>query len=211
MSIEIHLTYSLPSQIKNHKYRGVILLLVLQSIGLILQTPQPTYEWMPYSIGVLALTQLFQIVMALIKKYGNSAEARAQAAAKNLETLYAREERLSKERSEKYREDNKLRDQRLLDVLQKIDADGSKFIDALKETNERFACITTEDRKNFVDLINKVMEQNAYATGVLVELKKDIELLPEEFQNLKKEINIKLDNMSIHYELHLKEHNEDKP
>ena len=178
------------------------MLLVLLNLSLILQSiPPPTnytdYGWVPYGFAALVAGQLFQIIRWIMKKDERTAERRAEAAAINLEALYKREERLATERSEKYREDNRIRDDKYIKsmeantkVLEKISGDGNKFIDATKDMVEKF-----------VQLVNKVMDQSNYQTETLIELKSMVSILPGEFENLKKDINDHLEKLTYRYEL----------
>lgn len=100
----------------------------------------------------------------------------------------------SKERSEMYRDDNKVRDQRFIEALQSIDISGERFVEA-----------TNSNIEKFIQLVNKVMEQSNFQTQTLIELKTIISKLPSEFHLLKADINEHLRKLVISYNLTKKE------
>ena len=162
-------------------------MLVLLSICLILQETIPPVlptgdNWFQYGLAGALI-----VLMSLLLKYFLQKE----------KTDKDREAELAKQRSDMYREDNKLRDERwcktlehLSKVLEKVDKDGSKYIDATKEMVDKF-----------VELVNKVMEQTNFQTQVLVELKTIITKLPDEFKSEKQEIISYLESLTLNYEL----------
>lgn len=178
-------------------------LLVFIKFGLLLQetspviTDPPGGNWFQYGLAGALI-----ILMGLILKYIMQRDQRdKEREDKRIEQENAREERLAKQRSEMYREDNKIRDERWIKTmegmtksLEKVDTDGSKFIDATKETIEMFT-----------GLVNKVMDQSNYQTQVLTELKTLITKLPSEFAAEKKEIIEHLKMIGVNYELKKKD------
>ena len=107
-----------------------------------------------------------------------------------------REEKLAGQRSELYRADNKIRDERwikslegIVKTLETVDVNGSRFIEATNTTIDKF-----------VQLVNKVMEQSNYQTQILTELKVLISKLPSDFESVKKELSDNLKILAMNYD-----------
>ena len=100
------------------------------------------------------------------------------------------DQELAKERSAMYRDDNKVRDERFIEVLKSIDVNGERFIES-----------TNSNVEKFIQLVNKVMEQTNFQTQTLVELKTIVSKLPSEFQTLKADINDHLEKLVMSYDL----------
>jgi hypothetical protein len=157
-------------------------------IALILQeTVQPPMivkpdNWFEYGLAGALIFLMGLLLKYIIQRDQNDKE---------------REAKLALQRSEMYREDNKVRDERwiktlesLAKILENIDKDGCRFIDATNTTIEKF-----------IQLVDKVMDQANYQTQVLTELKTIVQKLPGEFQLEKKEIIEHLDKLVMNLEL----------
>lgn len=152
-----------------------MLLVLTENLALLLQQTVTPYadpgNWFQYGLaGVLAF------LIGLLLKYIMQRDKHDQETALK--------------RSEMYRDDNRIRDERLYKILQSVDVNGDKFVEA-----------TNGNIDKFVQLINKVMEQSNYQTQTLVELKTIISKLPSEFQVLKNDINLRLEKIGVVYEL----------
>lgn len=161
----------------------MLLLLVLINFGLILQQSiaplgDSPVDWFQYGLaGVLAY------LIFLLLKYIRQRDKYEQDKAK--------------ERSEMYREDNRIRDQRFMDALKSMDIGGCRFVES-----------TNSNIEKFVQLVNKVMEQSNFQTQTLIELKTIVSKLPAEFHALKSDINKHLENLVMSYDLTKKDDND---
>lgn len=164
------------------------MLLVLLNLALLLQetvapvVTTPADNWFQYGLAGALIVLMGLLLKYIIQRDQSDKE---------------REAKLALQRSEMYRDDNKLRDERyvktlesLTKILEKIDKDGSKFIEATNCTIDKF-----------VQLVDKVMDQSNYQTQVLTELKSIVAKLPSEFLNEKKEIIEHLEKLTMNYEL----------
>jgi hypothetical protein len=150
-------------------------------------------NWFQFGLGGI-LAFLIYLLLKYIKQRDRAEQSSAQ------------------QRSERYRDDNKIRDEKYIEALggvtrtlEKIDKDGDKFIGAMND-------IVTAGSENyngaiekFVQLVNRVMEQSNFQTQTLIELKTIVAKLPSEFQSLKSDINKHLQNLVMSYDLTKKE------
>jgi hypothetical protein len=176
-------------------------LLVLIKLGLILQeTIQPPFagdNWFQYGLAGALI-----ILMGLLLKYIIQRESHDKA----------REDNLSKQRSDMYREDNKMRDERWIKslegvnkTLERTEKEGDKFITALNNIVMAGSKNYNDAVEKFIQLFNKVMEQSSFQTQTLVELKIIVSKLPSEFNSLKNDINARLENLTLNYNLEKKD------
>jgi hypothetical protein len=171
-------------------------------LNLLLLMQEPTINpspdnWFQYGIaGILAF------LMILIIKYITQREKYDKES----------ESTLAKQRSEMYRDDNRIRDERWIKtlenlgkVLEKVDKDGDKFINAINSVVMEGSENYNEAIEKFVQLVNKVMDLGNYQTQVLIELKGIITKLPEEFRIMRDETLKRVDQLAIDFEFKTRE------
>jgi len=162
------------------------------------QTIQTPDNWFQYGIAGALVFLMILILKYIMQRDKQDANERQE-----------REARLALQRSEMYREDNKLRDQRWMDAVGELREALEKVDANYKDTSQKFIDANRENIEKFIGVVNKVMDQNSYVAEVLTGLKSTVERLTtanqKEFETLKNSILEHLNKITLNYEIKRKD------
>lgn len=181
------------------------MLFLMNNLGAMLQTNNTPGlgidNWFQFGLAGLLIALMITLIKYIRDKDKEESKERL-----------AREDKLAIRRSEMYREDNKVRDERWTEAVDELKEALTMVDKNYREAGDKFIAANRESIERFIGVVNKQMDQNAYVAEVLTGLKTSVERMTltnkTEFESLKNNIIDRLGDITLNYELKPKDRRE---